>query len=285
MVIMAVVFVITLGSVPRSGAINFIKDVFRAIRSEVHLALFMLHRSESGIISPMQPIVLVTSKDFVFIAHAAGAVNGNPYQNSIEGLNSSFIKGCKYMEMDFDWTTEQQLVATHGWENFFGDPVQGIMNLEEFKKRKRSDGSTQMTFEDVDKWLLSHPGVSLITDVKANNLGALVIFRSSQSYRQIIPQVYSFMEFSKAKKMGFKQIILTNYVTSYSNSALLRFAEQAQPAAITVPTIRLNESLIASLAEVGTPVFTHPVSHRADLDLLPKGIKGIYSSTLCNLHP
>lgn len=280
-IVVVVAFAIVLLSVPSSGAFDFVKDAFRVVRSEVHLALFMLQSNGDGMSRPLNPIVSVSSKDFIFIAHAAGEVNGKWVKNSVEGLNSSAAKGCQYMEMDFDWTTDQHLVSIHGWDSFFDEPLKGVMDLDTFMKRKRSDGASQMSFEDVDRWLLNHPNIKLITDVKSNNLKALGLFGTAKSYSQIIPQVYSFMEFSQARKIGFEKTILTTYKTLYSDSALFRFSEKASPAAITVPIFRLSAPLIVSMAEIGIPIFTHPVLRKSDLDQLPMGIKGVYSATLC----
>ena len=138
-----------------------------------------------------------------------------------------------------------------------------------------------MTFADVDTWLVKHPDSQLITDVKSKNIEALELFRKARSFHQIVPQTYSFMEFSQAKKMGFERIILTTYKTYYSTWSLSRFAQYDRPSALTVPVFMLSPDLIAAMAAVNVPVFTHPVGHRADLDRLPKGVSGVYSSGMC----
>lgn len=258
----------------QAGLYDVTKNIFHELRSEIHYTQFFF-------IYPEIQKVDFEASPFLFIAHGTGSVSGKNSNNSVEGLNVSFEKGCRYMEADFVWTADSHLVSSHDWNSFFGDHLIAIPDYNSFKQRRRSDGLTQMTFEDFDVWLLGHPTAKLVTDVKANNLKALIFFRNARSFKQIIPQVYSFMEFGEAKKMGFDQIILTTYSTDYSVSSLRRFAERAHPFAITVPVKRLSLELISGLTALDTPVLTHPVNLRSDLEKLPKGISGVYSSTLC----
>lgn len=257
------------------------KEIFRLVRSEVHLALFQLQ--SDGNIDPITlPFLeMPANQGLIHIAHATGQVNGMPANDSLDGFNASFEKGCRFIETDFEWTSDHHLVSIHDWGSFFGDPLVGVPDLEAYIKRRRSDGFRQMTFVDVDEWLLNHPSAVLVTDVKSNNPEALGLLRAAKSYHQIIPQVYSFMEYLQARKLGFRRIILTTYKTYYSNSSLRRFAEIARPSAVTVPVFRLTPELINTMAEFDIPVFTHPVPLRSDFEKLPKGVKGIYSSTLC----
>lgn len=257
------------------------KDLFRLARSEIHLVIFDFQWARSDKIAHPQPLISPSSPGLLYIAHTTGQVNGVPAQNSLEGFNASFGRGCRFIEADFEWTRDRYLVSTHDWRTFFGESLAQIPNLEAFVSRPRADGFRQMTFNDVDEWLIKHPSSLLVADVKSNNAEALKIFRHAGSFQQIIPQTYSYMEFLTARKLGFRNVILTTYKTYYSNTSLRRFAETARPSAVTVPVERLSKELVSMMAEIGIPVFTHPVPLRSDLEKLPKGVKGIYSSTLC----
>jgi len=279
--IVVLVALITACALYSHHCLTFSKDVFRVARSELHLLIFRLEWGRSSISSHPPPLTLLSSPGLIYIAHAAGQVNGKPAKNSLEGFNESFNSGCRFIEADFNWTRDHYLVSSHQWLTFFGETLPQVPSLRDFVSRKRLDGLTQLTFDDVDKWLLEHPSAKLVSDVKSNNIEALAIFRNANSFKQIIPQTYSYMEYIAAKKLGFRDVILTTYNTYYSNSSLRRFAEIAHPSAITLPVERLSPELIVMMNELGVPVFTHPVPTRSDLESLPKGVKGIYSSTLC----
>lgn len=257
------------------------KDIFRLARSEVHLAIFNFQWARAGEITAVRPLITPQSSGLLFIAHGTGQVNGVPARNSLQGFDASFNRGCRFIEADFEWTHDGYLVSTHDWFSFFGEPLHRTPDIHEFTRRLRVDGFNQMTFDDIDAWLIRHPSIRLVTDVKANNPAALKLFRYSKSFQQIIPQIYTYMEFLAAKQLGFLDVILTTYMTYYSESTLRRFAKIAHPSAVTVPDFRLTPELIAMMAQLNVPVFTHPVPYRSDLEKLPKGIKGIYSSTLC----
>lgn len=257
------------------------KDIFRLARSEIHLLIFDFQWARSERIASPPPLILPSSPGLLYIAHTTGQVNGVPAQNSLEGFNASFGHGCRLIESDFEWTHDHHLVSTHDWRSFFGAPLAQIPDLKTFVGSTRLDGFRQLTFEDVNEWLIKHPSARLVTDVKSGNPEALKIFRDAKSYQQIIPQTYSYMEFLTARKLGFSDVILTTYKTYYSDTSLRRFAETARPSAVTVPVERLSKELISMMSEIGIPIFTHPVLLRSDLDKLPKGVKGVYSSTLC----
>lgn len=257
------------------------KDIFRVFRSEIHLAQFIFERNPDEPSARMPPLQVSDHQKMIFIAHATGHVHGRRALNSLEGLYASVTNGCKYIEADFEWTSDHQLVSSHDWDSYFGDSLQAPPDLNAFKSRVRSDGFTQMTFADVDAWLALHPAMQLITDVKSRNLEALKLFLRAKSFRQIIPQTYSFLEFSQARRMGFEKVILTTYKTYYSNSSLVRFVRYDRPSALTVPVFRLTPELINAMAALDVPVFTHPISQQADFDKLPKGVKGVYSLHMC----
>lgn len=263
------------------GWLEFPKTIFRALRSEVHLAQFIFHRDPDEAPTRMPILQKYDQQEVVFIAHATGNVQGRPALDSFEGLEASYASGCKYIEADFEWTSDHQLVSAHDWESFFGTPLQAIPTLKTFKNHLRSDGFTQMTFAEVDSWLIKHPDMQLITDVKTSNLKALELFRKSRSFHQIVPQTYSFKEFYQAKKLGFERIILTTYKTYYSTWSLRRFAQYDRPSAITVPIFRLSPELITAMTALDVPILTHSVANRSDFDRLPKGVSGIYSSFMC----
>ena len=60
----------------------------------------------------------VLSDSNYYIAHAAGAVDGNTYLNCREGLLQSLANGYKYIELDLGLTADSTLVCIHDWNTF-----------------------------------------------------------------------------------------------------------------------------------------------------------------------
>jgi glycerophosphoryl diester phosphodiesterase len=261
----------------QSDIARAMRAVLRIAKSEAHLALFKWNsQGLTGEVPYSGPPLLV-------VAHAGGEVGGRRYRNAMEGLDQSVERGCRYVELDFNWTADGRLVVTHSWTSFFGDPLETIPTEKEFLDRARSDGLTQMSLAHVVSWLAAHPGISLVTDVKVRNLDALRLVAATGVRQQIAPQVYRFSEFEEARKLGFSRVIFTNYVMQYTDSALVRFAAAARPFAITVPHDHASGALAARLSALNVPLFTHPVDTLDDARRLPRQVRGIYSSTLCGV--
>jgi glycerophosphoryl diester phosphodiesterase len=49
------------------------------------------------------------------IAHAGGHIYGYKYTNSLEALENSYNNGFRFIELDFDWTQDNQIVLIHDW--------------------------------------------------------------------------------------------------------------------------------------------------------------------------
>jgi arylsulfatase A-like enzyme len=52
-----------------------------------------------------------------FVAHAGGGIKGRSYTNSLEALDENYRRGFRFFELDFNWTSDNQLVCIHDWES------------------------------------------------------------------------------------------------------------------------------------------------------------------------
>lgn len=57
----------------------------------------------------------------MLIAHAGGIIKGVMYTNSLEAINNSYNKGFRYIELDFNWTNDGELVLIHDWDDEFAE--------------------------------------------------------------------------------------------------------------------------------------------------------------------
>lgn len=95
------------------------------------------------------------SADYPFdhlIAHGGGAINNKPYTNSREAILSSINNGFKYIELDFQYTSDSQLVCMHSHEEFrrmTNSPDSINLTYQYFKLQKIDGKLTPVTAEDV----------------------------------------------------------------------------------------------------------------------------------------
>ena len=220
------------------------------------------------------------------IAHAGGRIGEHTYTNSKEALDQSLDKGYRFIEVDFEYTTDGEPVLLHSWDGFltkFFEVEPKKYSLEEFKSFQMINGWTQMTLEDLALWINKHPEVFIITDVKEKNIELLT--KISQEYpdiqQQIIPQIYTMEEYIKAKYLGYKDIIFTLYRSQYTDEEIVEFAKHNKLLAITMPTSRAKTQLPKELGKTDVFTYTHTINDKESAEILEGyGIDGFYTDEL-----
>lgn len=217
------------------------------------------------------------------VSHAGGAIYGYRYTNSLEALEESYKNGFKLIEIDFDWTSDNKAVAIHDWtgslERLFMIDARPL-SLEEFKTLDTFQDLTLMDLEDLASWLRTKEDAYIVTDVKNRNVEFLeLVARDYSDIRdQMIPQIYSFEEYSKVKDMGYENIILTLYKANYEDEEIMKFIETNSLFAITMPIERGYTQLPMKLKKKDIPTYVHTVN---DLyifeELHENGVRGIYT--------
>jgi len=221
----------------------------------------------------------------VFIAHAGGGIDRQTYTNSLEALNSNYDKGFRYFELDFSWTSDDELVAIHDWNYFLRrrldvtDEVK-ILTNEEFSKLKTRGKLTQLNLEDVLKWARMKGDAFIVTDVKNENIRALTkISREFKEYKQfVIPQAYNYEEYDEICKLGYEKVILTLYKMRIDPFEVLNFAKDKSPFAVTMPLKIAETGLAYYLKNNHTTVYVHTVNDINIFNSLRRiGVFGIYT--------
>lgn len=225
-----------------------------------------------------------------FIAHAGGAINGQTYTNSLEALNYNYEKGFRYFEIDFSWTSDQELVAIHDWkesnafQKIFHVPVDmTIPTRTQFLQLKTKTGLTQLSIEDVLRWAKIRGDVFIVTDIKSNNLkGLKKIFTQFEKERKfVIPQVYSYREYDEVMKLGYPYIILTLYRMKVDSPQVLDFAKKNTPFAVTMPLLVAQKGLANLLNKNNIRVYVHTINDMETFSSLRRiGVFGIYTDFL-----
>lgn len=217
--------------------------------------------------------VQLINHEFVKIAHAGGGYNGKTYLNNLEAITNSYKMGFSIIEVDLHYTEDSTVVLSHDF----------VFNLSEnFLNNKAGD--THLSLNDLMNWITSKE-VVIVTDIKVDNIK--VLYHISQKYPhlmdQIIPQAYTIDQISKIRKMGFKQIIFTNYLTGYPNSVIKELAKLRILFGITMP-YDVNFKLLtysSKLTDIATPIFVHTINDSTiEKKLIKRGCKGVYTDFL-----
>ena len=221
-----------------------------------------------------------------YVAHAGGGIDGHTYTNSLEALNSNYQRGHRFFEVDIGWTSDDHLVLIHDWtrtlRTLFSVPEK-VYSLEGFKNLKMVHGLKQLAFQDLAEWLLKHPDAYVVTDIKNRNINGLELISTKHAHvrDRIIPQIYYFEEYDKVTAMGFKNVILTLYRSSYEDDLVLDFAERHVLLAITMPINRSRTRLPRELETIGVFVYTHTVNDIAvENELKDISVDGSYTDFL-----
>jgi glycerophosphoryl diester phosphodiesterase len=220
------------------------------------------------------------------IAHAGGAVRGVTYSNSLEAMDSSYALGVRWFEVDFNWTTDGELVCVHDWGDIFqrlSGRSPGPLDLAEFRRLTGVVPLTFMTVETLADWMRAHPDARVVTDVKQRPIAALELIarRHADLIPRFIPQIYHFAEYDQARALGFRDLILTLYLAPYTDELVVEFSQRRHLLGITMSRDRGLSRLPQLLAALGTPSYVYVVNSRDErARLYANGVRGIYTDSL-----
>ncbi len=216
------------------------------------------------------------------IAHAGGAIYGYRLTNSFEAIENAYSNGFRYIELDFERTSDGEIVLIHDWESMAKRMLfsEGVRTREQFQN---SDSFADLTLIDIDtllEWLAQHRDCRIVTDAKCGNTPFLreLYDRAGDLAQNFVPQVYSFDEYDEAVGVGFSDVILTMYLMDADESEVILFAAEKRPWAITIPEKYLTESLTEQISDAGVCCYTHTVNELSYFESWREhGLYGIYT--------
>jgi len=230
---------------------------------------------------------VVSPKPARVVAHGGGALRGIARTNSLEALNANYERGHRLFEMDFCWTSDEQLAAIHDWGEYSGPTRSwfGPPTLDEFASYP-TPPTTPTTLFMVYRWLEDHPDAFVVTDAKKRSLEALARIRMERPglVHRFIVQIYQLKDYDLAVSQGFRNIILTLYrcLGGTPDETIVEFAREHRLFAVTMSLARCRKSDLAlQLRRHGVPVYVHTVNDPGELEeALARGAFGVYSDAL-----
>ena len=225
-----------------------------------------------------------------FILHMGGVTaDGQIYTNSIEAADYSYECGYRWMELDFNWTSDGALVCIHDWGNWKlqqTDPsVNPPLTLAEFTRldSERSDFHS-FTPATLETWLKEHPGAMIVTDVKEHNIAAMewLAEHYPDLRDRLIVQIYSLDEYMPISELGYSHIILTMYRIPWEEyhdiETLSAFIRDTRIMAITMAAEESVRDVFEALVATGIPVFVHTLNEpEQQSQWMADGAYGVYT--------
>ena len=221
-----------------------------------------------------------------YISHAGGAIKNVVYSNSLEALNHSYKLGHKFIEIDISQTNDNKFILLH---DFYKTRMQlfgkkGIISEKYFLKSKMVKNLTSLNLNMMLEWLISHPDVFLLTDVKNIKISTILKYIEThypQAKKQIIPQIYFFSEYDAVQKLGYDNIILALYKLKNSNQEILKFIATHQLLAISIDRKRTLKGLALQIKNINPNIILHTVNETSEINHFHKlGIRHFFTDSL-----
>ena len=226
-----------------------------------------------------------------YITHAAGEIDGMTGSNSLEALTQAYDAGCRYIEIDFQFTADGDLACIHDWYRQYTSavPEDGTaLTLEQFKSCRIYDTYTPLWLDSLADFMTAHPDLYIITDIKTDNpkAAAMIAERYPRLTDRFIIQIYNGSEYDAVREAGFDHIIYTLYMLDWNSKtdtkALREYAEGHPLLAYTFSYELCDiDGYVDEMLKTGIPLYVHTVNgDEQQLTYFEMGISGIYTDEL-----
>lgn len=228
-----------------------------------------------------------TNEAGALVAHACGGINGINGGNCLEALVTSYNNGHTVFEIDLNLTSDDQMVAIHGWEGYGG-----IKSHEEFKDIKIADVFTTMDIDDILQIMLLNKEIYVITDTKSYDddgdeikkqftiLRDKALSYDKELLNRIIPQVYNQEMYWLIKEIyPFKSIVYTLYASHDNDMQVVEFVSDKEDIkVITMAPSRFSDDFYKKLTKNAKLIYLFTLNDKDEVrDYMDRGVHGIYT--------
>lgn len=201
------------------------------------------------------------------------------HYNSLEELNDYYDKGYRLLAVDLELTRDDAIILLEDWywyyNNLFENPI-GHPSLEEFKAMKMKDNQTQMTLEDLVKWMDEHKDVQIILRTK-EPYGKIMV-QAKEEYPELIEngivEIQHFGHYVTTTYKGFRNILLNPRMKNYTDKEILDFVSMHPHFGVILDKKRANSSLPKKLEKKGVATYVDSPTRNITRFLLGKKVDG-----------
>lgn len=183
-------------------------------------------------------IVLTENKNktnnFEYVIHAGGGLDGKAYLNSKEGFTYYVQNDYKYIELDFLYTSDNEIVCSHyfeGLKNFDKNNKPSLLQFENSLIYDKYNGITAI-------WLIEqlkiYDDITIIFDTKEKDSILILeelsnmLAKNDIDFNSFIIQIYSEQNYNEIKantNIKFARFWYTNYKSNYKSIDVLKIFE------------------------------------------------------------
>ena len=221
------------------------------------------------------------------IIHGGGEVGFYLGSNSLEALNNTHSKGFRVIELDFMLSSDGKPVCIHNWSQYYSNQLGSVpVTAAEFANVKIFNRFTALTLDSLVKWMVLHPDVYIVTDVKEDNVNMLrhIALAHPEIIGRIIPQIYQYDEYVPVRAMGYSNILLTlyrlpTYFDKVNSKYNAEFAKKHRLLGVTADATLANQKFVDTYVAAGVPLFVHTINDAEEQQkFCDIGVTGIYTA-------
>lgn len=224
------------------------------------------------------------------IYHAGGGIGGYAHTNSKEALEKTLESGNRFVEIDFLYTSDNQLACVRLWKHLYVENP-SVPTLKEFEEFKLLGIFTPLTAKQLIEYMVQYPDLYIVIDTKNENCievvqslieltsfdrnvtNRFIIQLYDQGVKEQILQIYPFEE---------ENFLFSVYKYGPENTnQIMRICYEENIAVITVPYGAWDQESVAMFREKGFIIYEHTVN-RLDYAKfsIEKGVNGFYTDYL-----
>lgn len=170
------------------------------------------------------------------VVHACGAMEGHNYLNCEEGFAHYIEKGHRLIEVDFLYTSDGKIIASHLLEYYGGGyNLNNRPTYEEALGTKMLGKYHSLTFDKLLDYLELYPDLKIVFDSKEKETLPMVTqmleiaaVRGIDLKTRFIIQVYSYENYVQLNELNFEEYWYTNYKSLYSPEQIKYYFEDKE---------------------------------------------------------
>ena len=185
------------------------------------------------------------------IAHAGGGLDGKTYLNSKEAFFVHYRQGTRTFEFDIMLTKDNEVIATHEFEEYDWDEKHR-KTLAEYKGKH----SRLLTIDDILQLATIYRDVTILLDTKEDDVKTIDIYVNicdkietldPELYSRVIPQIYNEATYKHVEThCHFDQYIFATYKTKMGRKDIQEVVNKyPKIKGITVPGNKFKSFMIA----------------------------------------
>jgi len=195
------------------------------------------------IVPVLSVIVFSINYEERYVMHASGGYEGQKYLNSVESFDYHISQGNTLFEIDFLYTSDGQIVCSHGFENIGGYSLSNKPTYEQFKQSLVNGKYKPLLIDHIVKKIKINPQVKIIFDSKESDkvkifseLYDILLEQGFNPARNLILQIYNYQDYLILKDYKVKEFWFTNYMAGYSQSKINEyFGNESKITTIVMP--------------------------------------------------